>query len=160
MKTHAQKHMEQYPPRPSLTKETLLIAAQALLEELDLDEDPRQLANIYTQWMDGYELAKRLDLDHGWSVDAQLVEYLDEFRSDVESKNEQACKAWAQDNLIQPPYPIGTQLYEGTIAGLSQYHPAAYLVDYGKQNSKQVIEFENAITPDEWEAKQTTQAAH
>ncbi|MEZ2771571.1 hypothetical protein [Comamonas jiangduensis] len=160
MQTHAQKHMAQYPVRPSVTKEILLKAAQELLEELELDEDPNQLASIYAHWMDGYELAKRLDLDHGWSVDAQLVEYLDEFRSNVESKNEHACKAWAQDNNVQPPHSIGTQLHEGKIAGVSPYHPAAYLVDHGRTDSKLIINFENAITPQEWEAKQQTQATH
>lgn len=160
MQTHAQKHMAQYPARPSLTKEILLKAAQELLEELELDAEPEQLVKTYAHWMDGYQLAKRLDLDHGWDIDAQMVEHLDDFIHEVESEKDAAQKAWAKDNNIQPPHPIGTQLHEGKIAGISPHHPAAYLVDYGKKDSKLIINFEKAITPQEWEAKQQTKAAH
>lgn len=126
----------QPPPPPIFSKVDLIKALVEHIEKNGLWSSvpaEKSAADIASQWsdgIDGYELAKNLDNYKNWS---------------------HTRKAWASAWNIQPPYPIGTHVTTrcggGVIAGVSDYHAAAYLVkeDGCKQEGRHmVINFEDA----------------
>ena len=134
------------PKRPTATKEMILAAATAVAEKIGADA--ATIAEHYQPGMDGYELAKELDKYAYWDTSRDDMEALDEVDSLVDSAVKKAVKAWFIDNDIQPPLPIGTQIKEGLITGVSDYSPAAYLVkETGctDDSRHRLIRFENAI---------------
>lgn len=157
MQTLAQKHMAQYPARPTATPEILLQAGKEIEEQLAEwgKKDPgvaQALARIHDgQHMNGYELAKQLEESHTLChIDTETVEVLDNFSHEVDTLVTAQEKEWERCNQVQPPHPIGTLLTEGTITGVSELHTAAYLVDEGKGLSQRlVVKYENAITATE-----------
>ncbi|WP_312569117.1 hypothetical protein [Comamonas sp.] len=157
MQTLAQKHMAQYPARPTATPEILLQAGKEIEEQLDEwgKKDPG-VAQALTRicggkHMNGYELAKQLEASHTLShIDTETVEVLDNFSHEVDTLVTALEKEWERSNQVQPPHPIGTLLIEGTITGISEHNPAAYLVDEGKGHSYRLaVKYENAITATE-----------
>ena len=78
--------------------------------------------------MGGYELAKALDNERGWMPTAQDVETLDSFGGDIREAHRQACIAWARDNNVQPPLPVGTMTTQGEITGIYAHDGACYEV--------------------------------
>lgn len=165
MQTQAQQHMAQYPARPTATPEILLKAGQEIEEEL------AQWGNWATQChglgkelaritdgpnMNGYELAKHLErMCVLTDIDAEAVEVLDDFGPTVDQLVTTLGKRWERTHKVQPPHPIGTVLTVGTITGICEYHPAAFLVKRPNDDSsaRRVVEYENAITPQEQEAR-------
>lgn len=137
------------PPRPAVTPEMILEAAEELCKRERWDADQaRDLADAYSRHMDGYELAKLLENDYGWDISVMDVEALDCMSSDVRRAHDKACAVWAQENNIQPPLPIGTMTTRGEIAGIYEHGPATYRVRaHGEMNPTRflLIKFEDAI---------------
>lgn len=143
------------PKRPEITDEMVREAAIALLRSHNKDErDADDIVNHYEHWIDGYALAKELDISCCWSVDASTVEMLEDLPSRVDRIIEKAQQAWAQEHNIQPKLAIGTQLKRGVIAGIYEHGAASYLVkEHGctHPNRHLIVAFEKA------EAEVTTQ---
>ena len=116
--------------RPKMTRELIAAAAAEFCARNGWDTDQaRDLARVYRGgYMDGYELAKALDSECGWMPTAQDVETLDCFGGEVREAHRQACIAWARDNNVQLPLPIGTMTTRGEITGVSDYDGATYLI--------------------------------
>lgn len=114
--------------RPKLTKELIAATAAAFCERNGWDADQAaDLARVCrSSHMDGYELAKELDSMCGWMPTAQDVETLDNFGCDLREALRQACIAWARDNNVQPPLPIGTMTTRGEITGIYAHDGACY----------------------------------
>jgi len=116
--------------RPKVTRELIATTAAEFCarEGWDADEAADLARVCRHSSMDGYELAKELDRICGWTPTAQDVETLDGFCSDVREAHRQACIAWARENNVQPPLPIGTMTTRGEITGVSDYDGATYLI--------------------------------
>ena len=115
--------------RPTMTKELLAATAAAFCERNGWDADQaKDLATVcrYGGRMDGYEMAKELDSFHGWLITAEDVETLDCFSSELREAHRQACIAWARDNKVQPPLPVGTMTTQGEITGIYAHDGACY----------------------------------
>ena len=109
------------PKRPTASKEMILAAAAVVAEKIGADA--ATIAEYYRLGMDGYELAKELDKYAYWDTNREDMEALDEVDSLVDDAIRKAEKDWLVDNDIQPPLPIGTQIKEGLITGVSDYSP-------------------------------------
>lgn len=77
---------------------------------------------------DGYELAKILEDDLIWAVNAELVEILDGAESAISSAYEEAQKVWVKAHDIRPKYAAGQRL-----------RLPAKLVDFRSENDSLVI---------------------
>lgn len=169
MKTLAQTHMEQYPPRPQATQDDFLNAARQVEKNLnqyaDWKDDCNGLATAIAaipgaHHMDGYALAKALERTMTlFDPDAIAVEELNAYGTLVSNLLERRQMQWAGENKVQAPHPIGTKLTQGTITDLNKYGSAEYLVDFGHRHARQVIKYEDAVTQQEQEAS-NQQAAH
>lgn len=169
MKTLAQKHMEQYPPRPQATQDDFLNAARQVEKNLnqyaDWKEDCNGLAVAIAalpgaHLMNGYALAKALERTMSlFDPDAIAVEELNVYGPLVKNLQKRRQTQWACENKVQAPHPIGTKLREGMITDLNNYGSAEYLVDYGHRHARRIIKFEDAVTQQEWEAS-NRQAVH
>ena len=146
------------PPAPKRTPELIKstirewIAKHKLWPNRDADEVVDDIASCYLWGMDGYELAKELDNDCGWSITTEDVDTLDAVGLVVGPALKEARKAWAEQHNIQPPLPIGTRIKlgkgGGTIAGICEYTPAAYKVkEDGCTDARRhrIVNFEAAI---------------
>ena len=114
--------------RPKLSKKLIAATAAAFCERNGWDADQAaDLARVCSHaHMDGYELAKALDCICYWTPTAQDVETLDNFGCDVREAHRQVCIAWARDNNVLPPLPMGTITTQGEITGVSSHSPACY----------------------------------
>ena len=114
--------------RPKLTTELIAATAAAFAARNGWDADQAaDLARVCrSDNMDGYELAKALERVCYWMPTAQDVETLDNFGCDLREEHREACAAWARDNNVQPPLPIGAMTTRGEITGISTYSPASY----------------------------------
>jgi hypothetical protein len=114
--------------RPKVTRELIASAAATFCAREGWDADQAaDLARVCrSAHTDGYELAKELDSMCGWMPTAQDVETLDNFGSEVREVHRQACIAWARDNNVQPPLPLGTITTQGEITGINSYDAACY----------------------------------
>lgn len=113
--------------RPKITRELIAAAAKTFCARNGWDEQQAEdLGRVAYAHMDGYELAKELDHVCYWSPTAQDVDTLDWFSHEINEAHRQACAAWARDNNVQPPLPIGTMTTRGEITGISKYSPACY----------------------------------
>lgn len=134
--------------RPKVTPEMIAQAAQSLAAENGWDAE--QVADVAKHWrsyMNGYELAKELDTYCGWEINVSDVEALDCIGSEVLEIHRAACMAWAKENDVQPPLPIGTMTTRGEITGISTHYAAAYMIrETGETNEcrRLIVRFEDA----------------
>lgn len=134
--------------RPKVTPELIATVAAAFCSSHGWDASQADdLARAYRSGMNGYELAKTLDNYHGWIPTADDVESLDCFGGEVREAHRQACIAWARDNNIQPPLPIGAMTTRGEITGISEWDGACYEVrkpDDQHPTRRYIVRFEDA----------------
>lgn len=159
MQTYAQQHMAKYPPRPQVTREILLQAGAEVEKELNQWANwhgkcaglAQALARIPgAQHLNGYELAKELERSCVlFDIDTAAVEVLDNFSYEVQQRMTALQRQWERAHQVQPPHPIGTQLKEGRITGISPYAPATYHVDWGHGESRLLVRYEDAVTAEE-----------
>lgn len=137
--------------RPKITHEIIAGAAAAFCKRHGWDNDQANdltESYFYDPHIDGYKLAKALDDECGWEIDAMDVDALDNFGDEVREAHRQACIAWARDNNIQPPLPIGTMTTKGEITGIFAHDAACYEVrELGDTNPTRrlIVLFEDAI---------------
>lgn len=121
------------------------------------DTPPEEAAkDILSEWhvgMDGYDLAKQLDMRYGWDITAADVEHLDGIDSVVHAAQSAARLEWAEKWNIQPPHPIGATIkikYGRVlmISGVSKHAAATYeAVDplvAGTTGTHYLVPFEDA----------------
>lgn len=159
MQTYAQQHMAKHPPRPQVTREILLQAGAEVEKELNQWANwhgqctglAQALARIPgAQHLNGYELAKELERSCVlFDIDTAAVEVLDNFSHEVEQRMTELQRQWERAHQVQPPHPIGTQLKEGRITGISPDGPATYHVDWGRGESRLLVRYEDAVTAEE-----------
>lgn len=139
-------------PRPAVTRELVADVARNMCERCWITgSEADDIARVYRQGMDGYAIAKALDDDCGWDCDTSMVEALDNFDHDVCGAHRKLCMAWASENNIQPPLPIGTQITIGEITGIYAHDAAYYEVRVtGETNDKRrrLVRFEDAKAVD------------
>jgi len=140
-------------PRPAVTRELVAEAARKMCEREGwlTGSEADDIARVYRQGMDGYAIARALDDDCGWDCDASVVEALDNLNHEVRAAHRLLCLAWARDNNIQPPLPVGTQITIGEITGIYEYDAAYYQVRAtGETNEarRRLVRFEDAKAVD------------
>lgn len=151
------------PPRPELTDEMRYAAALEFARDnptVQVGIQAKQIAKEIAAcdvdcWTNAYELAKELESYHDWDVGADTVATLDNYDIYLRKHLKAAEKQWAEDNNIQPPFPIGTvvQFYgrrTGEITSISKYDAAAYEIkEEGKpENYRAIVKFENCLLPE------------
>lgn len=150
--------MNNYPPRPVITKDVVKKAALETakhtpnISENQVDELADAITKCYSPHDNGYDLTKKLEehILHGFNFDSMFVESMDFMDSNVDELHEEECKQWVKDHDIKPPLPIGTLIKEGEITGIYTFRSACYLVklyghDDSKNNSRRIIKFEDAV---------------
>lgn len=114
--------------RPIVTDDMVREAAEKLLSDYNCEEDAADIVRHYHHWIDGYELAKNLDLYCLWNIEQQTVEMLGELPSRVDRILDKAKKEWAKAYNIQPKLKEGTKIKCGVIAGVYEHGAAEYRV--------------------------------
>lgn len=133
--------------RPAINKAMILAAAEQVAAEIGDGADAETIASNYWPYMDGYELARQLDLYCGWDFTMREVEALDEMTGIVMRLQREAEKAWATAYNIQPSLPTGTTIKQGVIAGVCEHSVAKYRVkEHGCEQKGRflLINFEDA----------------
>ena len=135
--------------RPKITRDLITAVAQKFCGDNGWDEEQAaDLARVCRSvHMDGYELAKELDSLCSWMPTAQDVETLDNFSCEVREAHRQVCIAWACDNNVQPPLPIGTMTTDGEITSIYEHDAATYMVRmHGETDPtrRHLVRFEDA----------------
>lgn len=135
--------------RPKVTRELVAAAAADFCKREGWDQRVEaDIAKAYRgPYMDGYELAKALENECGWTPTAMDVERLDGFGSAVRETHRQACIAWARETNVQPPLAVGSVTTRGEITGLCEYEPATYYVrEPGEEDPSRrlIVKFEDA----------------
>jgi hypothetical protein len=123
-----------------------LAAAKEVLKSLGIDEGEEDIAKRYHYGMDGYHLARELEIC-GWDMDMQTAEELDCMGVIVDRLYREAEREWAEKNNIQPKLAIGTVIKRGVIAGVYKHGVARYEVkEHGCQRDGRflLIKFEDA----------------
>lgn len=135
------------PPRPTVTESMIQEAASEVVEKVS-DISVMDIVRHYRHPMDGYDLAMKLNMYEGFDISREEMETLDEVESCVRHTLKEAEKAWFEAYDIQPPYPIGTRIKQGVIAGISDYDVATYEVKENgctQDGRYLLIKFENAV---------------
>lgn len=135
--------------RPKITPELIATTAATFCVSNGWDADQASdLARVCRgAHMDGYELAKELDSVCGWMPTAQDVETLDNFGSEVREVHRKVCIAWALENNIQPPLPVGTMTTQGEITGIYAHDAACYEIQRPgdtEPSRRYIVRFEDA----------------
>lgn len=133
--------------RPTITKEMITEAAKQIAEKIEFG-DADDITEHYRHHMDGYELAKDLEMYAGWDLTMRDVEELDGMSSIVDKLYREAEQKWYKENDIQPPLSVGTKITKGVIEGIDEHSAARYLVkETGctKQNRWLLVKFEDAV---------------
>ena len=108
------------------------------------------IARAYRPYMDGYQLAKRME-DWGWDVDSVFVEDMENMFANVSMCHENAQRLWEKQQNIQPPHPIGTQTTKGEIVGIYDHGTAKYLIKQPGQDDEKtghrrlIVNFEDVV---------------
>lgn len=110
----------------------LQLIDDGLLEEGQYDQSVCDLAKMSTRY-DGYEIAKELDRWHGWNCDREMLDYFDNYSSEVRTMVDVVQYHWIKRHNIQPPFPIGaTVTYRdgktGVITDITEHFPGAYSI--------------------------------
>lgn len=134
--------------RPTITPDIIAEAAKKLAADNLWDADQAaDLAKTYRYPMDGYELAKNLELHCCWDISVMDVDALDCMDTEVRELHRAACMTWAKENDIQPPLPVGTMTTQGEITGIYEHDAACYLIRaIGETNESRrlIVRFEDA----------------
>tara|TARA_R110000772_G_scaffold118792_2_gene224576 strand:- start:107 stop:535 length:429 start_codon:yes stop_codon:yes gene_type:complete len=136
--------------RPPITPEMIRQVTNKIAEKHEMG-DPDVLADNYRYPMNGMELAitlaRREGWDYGCELDEELIEDFDAIDMDVAALHKVAVKKWFEENDIQPPLPIGTQIKQGQIDGIDEYGIARFKVKRPEDEGKQrwlLVNFEDA----------------
>lgn len=136
--------------RPAVTDEMIEHALEVAADELSIDFDTLQ--NAYAYPTDGFELALELHSSHGIDIKRDDVDVLDAIDVNVECQHKALCKQWFEENNIQPPFPVGTEIEEGEITDIYEYEVAVYEVKvrgWKDDGSRRLIKFEDAKLPEQ-----------
>ena len=110
------------------------------------DDIATYIINVNSGCHDGFELAQEMCRD-GCQIVPSMVEILDSLSYEVDDLVKAAEVEWVKSENIKPPFPVGTAITEGIIAGIYDHSPARYLVkEAGCKNDHRhlIIKFEDA----------------
>jgi hypothetical protein len=137
--------------RPKVTPEMIAEAAQKLATGNGWDADQAaDVAKVYRDHMDGYELAKELESRCLWGITVMDVDALDCMASEVLEIHRAACTTWAKEQDTQPPLPVGAMTTKGEITGIYEHDAACYLIrETGetRESRRLIVRFEDARPP-------------
>ncbi len=130
------------------------LVKNGLLEAAERPGAAQDLADAGGMWRDGYEIAKDLDDQYCWDCSMEMLEYLDSYGYELHRLVEQAQKAWAEENNVQPPLEIGTRVTvkgeSGVVTGINEHGAAQFLVAIDGEEKKhggtcrRIVNFEDA----------------
>ena len=120
--------------------------------EDERDRTRKALDDAFEYREDGYDAAKNLDSYHGWSPDAELVEVLDGFGSELWKAHRDAVAAWVKEYDITPMLAVGMRCkakwgheeITGWVKDIDTEH-ATYTVQRTEhENGGAIVDFEDA----------------
>lgn len=141
-------------PAPTITQNMVLRAARWLVNRHamlvpDLEQAAQDIAQVYSNGLDGYALARALENTKGWkAISTSTVNDLDALEAVVQQELTMARRRWVRDNDIRPPFPDGEHLAQGQIVSVYEFAPATYRVkERGctAQGRHLLVKFEDAI---------------
>lgn len=141
--------MNTTPRRPRLNTQQVEEAIKDQVSEAPFSAS--EFAQVYSHRKDSYEMAKDIEKESSCDICRDDLDTIEELMYSVEKAQEQLVKKWFEENNIQAPYPVGTRITHGLIAGIYEYEPAVYKVkiDGCTDNSRyRLIRFEDAQTGD------------
>lgn len=113
----------------------------------------KQLAKVMNEYDDGYAMARKLERDHGWEEDRELVDLMDEGDSCLHKAHKELQAQWIQVYGITPERQIGdsvtTNIYDrkDQVGFITKFYldEAKYGVRYPDQpmTSCYIVEYEN-----------------
>lgn len=130
-------------PRPkTATREMKHAAAERTVDSLishghlapaERADSIESLAKVGERYMDGYQIAKRLDDWSHWDCDLEMAEDLDSFPGHLDDELRKAEQAWFDRTQPQPPFPVGARIAfgrdsVGVIDSVYDHGPAKYAV--------------------------------
>lgn len=134
-------NMDQFPPRPSITQDMVKEAFSKYVENnpdwldgSDVESCANWFKEEFSQYRDGFEIAKKLDSHHGWNTTREDVDAFDEIIYLVDLKLREEEKKWVEDNNIGQPLPSGTRVRcvsrdkTGVIEGTFSHSPGSYKI--------------------------------
>ncbi|MDL4862081.1 hypothetical protein NPJ88_007035 [Halomonas elongata] len=137
--------------RPEVSDDMIQVAAEEVAKKLNIADGAEDIANEYRYPMDGFDLAVELSKWCHWDLDRNDADVLDEMDMLVRYAHEAACRQWFEENDIQPPFPVGTEIAEGVIEGIDEHGVARYLVRQHKTPPEEkrwlLVNFEDAKLP-------------
>lgn len=127
------------------------LADEGLIEADEIDARTQHIAKRGRTNMDGYDLAKHLDLYCSWDCDFQMAEVLDSFSGEARDELAAAEKAWAERNEITAQFAIGTRVQldtgeTGEVTGIYAHGAAKFCIaiDGDATSGLRIINFEDA----------------
>ena len=81
-----------------------------MLESRNANEACADIASCADYMMDGYELAKALEICCGWQPSAQMVAQLDDHSLEWSQAHSAAVKGWVQQYGITAPHQVGARV--------------------------------------------------
>lgn len=149
--------MEYTPPRPRVTEQMILDACMEVAPRLTESEDEAEcllvaqsIARVYKHPMDGFQIAKQLDMREDWDTTRDDADRLDSLEMHVRRALEAAEKEWFEANDIKPPHPVGAAITIGVIEGVYKYQPGYYTVKENgctQDGRFRIVRFEDAKEP-------------
>lgn len=158
------------PPRPELTEEQLKQLALELVnslypsgaDQVDKEQAAADICAEYFFCMDGYELAKALDDNHGWDITRDMIDTFDSFNYMYSAAQDQLERDWVNQYGIQAPLAVGQRVTlkhnqgggTGTITEVNYDGRARYLIQLDEEknpNSKAVVRYEDATALEDGE---------
>jgi len=116
--------------RPKVTEAMKLEAARLIAKDMGAKENQiEEYASCIADNMhhtDGFQIAYGMARGGFDGLTAEDVEHLDCAWSRLLMIHNEACKKWAMENNLLPPYPIGTITTQGAITGICPYGAAQY----------------------------------
>lgn len=136
--------------RPPITPEMICKVTDKIAEKHDIG-DPSVLSDNYRYPMAGIELAimlaRREGWDYGYELTDELIEDFDAINMDVDALHKAAVNQWLEENDIEPPLPVGTQIKQGRIDGIDDRGLARFLVKRPEDEGREswlLVNFEDA----------------
>ncbi len=152
-------------PRPTETtedmkREVARDICAALVEDGHFSQNDAEaragdLVSAITHRADGYQLARKLDDDFGWSISLSVIEALEGCRYQLDEEILHAQRDWVKEEGIQPVFVSGQPVVlrsgeTGVIDCVSKHRPACYEVKIdgdekadGPMKSRRLCRFED-----------------
>ncbi|AQS50764.1 hypothetical protein PAEH1_02865 [Paenalcaligenes hominis] len=129
----------QTPPRPKLSEHLILLALETHHANKADEWNFEDIAQEYTDSMDGYDLMRSLEAACYWDGSRELIDELDTVCYSIRRTVDQAIKDWVVAYRVRPSFAPGEEItYEGKQARIKDMDMpmARYAIQFHEPCSK------------------------